>query len=235
MQKQDQIIGNCLIKQRTIKNSNLNVANNNNNNNSNKNMPQQQTNLIRNTEMSTTNKTKLAKNANSKEKVDDLSSMNLPVYGNLSSSIKKAYTIAGTVPNFFMKFSKNDYSYKESMDKSMYATNGTPRKRSIPTEALNMSTSSIQHVDTLPMKKSTLSSFNIILGDFLVLIVALLVFSADLVNLINDSDFINDNIDDQDIIKNDYALFQFLLNFYNYNMAALFVILLVTVHLSYKR
>jgi hypothetical protein len=237
LQKQDQLIGNCLLKQRKTKNSNNAMLINNNlhgqqetKKTSNGNLEYSSTNGLSSGAL---NGPTVRQNKLDKENVEDRISK-LPVSENLSASFKKAYTIAGSMPSFLRKFSKSDdYSYTEEMSKNKY--NSESKKILIPNDDLNSSGN--VNVDPKAGTTTTQSknTFTIILGDFAVLIVALIVFFSDLVNLINDSDFVNDNIDKQSVTKNDFALFQFLLNCYRYNMVVLFFVLLLTIHLSYKR
>ena len=235
LQKQDQLIGNCLIKQRTTKNSSQNVMNAKINGN----LSGHDTSVLNGNGEHFSNgpiyKAKLPKQSMlNKEKNEENIITDSDFYGNFSSSFKKAYTIAGSMPSFIRKFSQNGYSPKEVKDKTKFNIDSpTPAKKIlIPNDDDKMTECST----TKPTNKSTnINSLNIILSDLMVLIAALMVFFSDLSNLINDSDFVNDRIDNQTTIKNDYALFQFLLNFYRYNMTVLFFILLLTIHLSFKR
>jgi hypothetical protein len=224
------MIGNCLLKQRTTKNSNQTSINGK--------MNGQETVISNGNGEHFSNgsiyPTKLPKQSKlSKEKNEDTNVSDSPFYGNFSSSFKKAYTIAGSMPSFLRKFSQNGYSPKEITDKTKFNidTPSPAKKILIPNDENKTADCSSQQAN----KSTKMSSINIILCDLMVLFAALMVFFSDLTNLINDSDFVNDRIDNQTTIKNDFALFQFLLNFYKYNMTVLFFILLLTIHLSYKR
>lgn len=236
LQKQDQLIGNCLIKQRTTKNSSQNIINAKLNGNLNG----QDTTMLNGSGEHFTNgsiyKPKLPKQSKlNKDKNEENNNVtDSAFYGNFSSSFKKAYTIAGSMPSFLKKFSQNGYSPNEVIDKTKFNIDAPipVKKILIPNDddKITESSTSIQ-----AKKNTNISSINIILSDLMVLLAALMVFFSDLTNLINDSDFVNDRIDNQTTIKNDYALFQFLLNFYRYNLTVLFFISLLTIHLSYKR
>jgi hypothetical protein len=195
LQKQDQAIGNCVLKQRNTAST---VAALNNNN--------------------TQNKKPI--NVNDTRKVEIKQDTNGNIPKSLSTSFKKAYTIAGTVPNIIFNYSKS------------------PSKICARNEIkIDTNKPAYYEADLNDAKKNAFdkNSINIIIGDFIVLLTTVLVFASDLVNLMNDSDIFKDETDGQSLLKQEYFWFQFFLTFYKHSVTVLFVVLLITIHHGYKR
>ena len=175
---------------------------------------------------------------------------------NFTSVVRKAHTIAGSVPYFMSSLRQRDVTSKMSnmaaasspltesnskLDNSIndVSMTYTPSPPASPMQASPQVRSGTRTVPLLAHKESETGvipsgSLGLIVEDSLVLAFSLLVFICDLINLINDSDAWSD---DQSFAfkSDDFTWFQFFLNVYQYVALVLFANFVMSMHLVYKR
>ncbi len=219
LRKQDQQIGNYVLKKRKTQQlpENLKpVQNNSNNHNLNGNGILSKNELI---------------NDKSNDLNNSKNTSNDSIYSfsrNFSYTIKKAYTIAGTVPAMVIGKSPSKEAFMNGNGK-----NHQSQKQQSPKSSNDSSTSN-KTANVKIKDKITSGSLGIIFEDMIVLFLNILIFICDFVNLINDSDLFNDN--EQNFFKSDdLTWFQFFLTIYKHISTILLVNFVLSLHGIYKR
>lgn len=137
---------------------------------------------------------------------------------NLKTISKKAYTIAGTVPNYVFKTSpRKDNKFEIS-------------PASISQDKIDLNSSKIEHSQTNYVKKSSITcdSITTVLEDIIIFIFVVLVFACDLANVINDSGiFFDENSTNE--------WFDMLITLYRQIIALLVLVTILSIHMVYKR
>jgi hypothetical protein len=147
---------------------------------------------------------------------------------NFSTTIKKAYTIAGTVPALVIGKSPSKETFMNGNGKHHHS-----QKQQSP-KLTNDSSLSNNKSSAKITDKITSGSLGIIFEDMIVLVLNILILICDFVNLINDSDLFNDN--EQNFFKSDdLTWFQFFLTIYKYISTILLVNFILSLHGIYKR
>ncbi|CAF0791742.1 unnamed protein product [Brachionus calyciflorus] len=149
---------------------------------------------------------------------------------NLKNISKKAYTIAGTVPNYVFKTSpRKDYKYEISPASISKENLETSFNSSHLSEGKNESFSTKPTKCTkLKKSKITCDSITTVCEDLLIFFFVVLVFACDLVNLINDSGVLFDE-------NSSSEWFDTLLALYKQNLVILAFVTIISMHLAYKR
>ena len=224
LRKQDQQIGNYVLKKRKTQQlpDNLKSVQNNvsHHNHSNGNGILPKNDLINDKNNDLNN----SKNTNN-ESIYNFSK-------NFSTTIKKAYTIAGTVPALVIGKSPSKEALMNGNGKHHQ---NSQQKQQSPKLANDSSLSPTSTKSNVKIKdKITSGSLGIIFEDMIVLFLNILIFICDFVNLINDSDLFNDN--EQSFFKSDdLTWFQFFLTIYKHISTILLVNFILSLHGIYKR
>lgn len=139
---------------------------------------------------------------------------------NLKTISKKAYTIAGTVPNYVFKISpRKDYKYEIS-----------PASISQDNIDSTLNSSQIEHSQKNNVKKFSITcdAITTLIEDIIIFIFVVLVFACDLANVINDSGiFFDENSTNE--------WFDMLITLYKQIIAILVLVTILSVHMVYKR
>ena len=162
---------------------------------------------------------------------------------NFKSTFQKAYTIAGTVPGYVFSSGngksrsgsglKLKYEIAPAADAALEETISYDNEKSCVYETVANKSSparpSKDNSSSSSSNKISCDSLTIVAEDLLVLLVTVLVFACDLVNLINDSGVLQ-------LEKNtNYEWFVSLLELYKQIIALLVFVNVLSVHLAYKR
>lgn len=144
---------------------------------------------------------------------------------NLKNISKKAYTIAGTVPNYVFKTSPRKENKKYEISPA-----------SISKEKIETSFNSSQNEISFSQTKSnkiknssiTCDSITTVFEDILIFIFVVLVFACDLANVINDSGILFDE-------NSTNEWFDLLTGLYKQIIAILVFLTILSMHMVYKR
>lgn len=188
---------------------------------------------------------KLSQNEKSANQInlDDLklaaaNSINDSVYSSHSSNVKKAHTIAGSVPPQMLingnHHKKEIYMNGTNIMNGKHAHHSQDNNNNNHKNIINSNKLINNNSSNVKIKeKITTGSLGIILEDMIVFVLSVLVFICDIVNLVNDSDLWND---EQSFFKSDdFTWFHFFLTIYKHITTILVVNLVLSLHGIYKR
>lgn len=152
---------------------------------------------------------------------------------NLTAKIKKAYTIAGTVPAYVFRASTSSSPSNCKYDKyeiSPAKANGRQMDDSMNDSRVSSASKSVKSIRHQSQSGISCNSLTIVLEDMFLYVLVLLVFASDLVNLLNDSGvlLISNNTSDDDWTKT-------LLQLYKQINVVLVLVIVLCLHLAYKR
>jgi len=163
----------------------------------------------------------------------------------LTSRIKKAYTIAGTVPGIVLKNTKKE-SYESSYNKNnnnISMNNDVSMQEKMNTsssiyenEEVNYSNINSNNYPTeLVNENPNKTSCGTVFQDILVLFFVVVLFMSNLANLLNDSGYWYDSNEGFANYDNSFSWFQTLLTTYKYISLIIMFPIATTIHLAYKR